>query len=312
MKKKYKEQKEESKIIVEEDHIDQITNILNKHLFFYVELPQQIEIPVQKKSVSKIMKMSDLFIEESVLFAYRVPDPSSNGRNSLQKIISPKQLSKERVSYPSTLENNNEPYVHSLHFTTTSNDVTVPMKDTVPPITLTTQPVQKNETFIGNNYKTLLTLWYLCYILMIILGVIISLFIYFVFIGEATFSFTNLMYYLIAFIFKFALGGGIFGIKEVKSFNKDIEEGNNKEKNISYLNITLWITIGLSLLLIGYGNFIWTNKTLMSHLANDLYLNYLVITLFLSCLAALILNKQMNSYRTNKMNNEELFQPLLS
>ena len=116
MKKKYKEQKEESKIIVEEDHIDKITNILNKHLFFYAELPQQIEISVQRKSVTKIMKMSDLFIEENVLFAYRVPDPSSNGRNSIQKIISPKQLSKEKTSNPPTLENNYEPYVNSLHF----------------------------------------------------------------------------------------------------------------------------------------------------------------------------------------------------
>ena len=48
----------------------------------------------------------------------------------------------------------------------------------------------------------------------------------------------------------------------------------------------------------------------MNHLANDLYLNYLAISLFLTCLAALILNKQMHLYRTNKMNNE-LAQPLL-
>ena len=68
MKKKYKEQKEESKIIVEEDNIDKITNILNKHLFFYAELPQQIEISVQRKSVEKIMKMSDIFIEEISAF----------------------------------------------------------------------------------------------------------------------------------------------------------------------------------------------------------------------------------------------------
>lgn len=308
MKKKYKEQKEESKIIVEEDNIDKITNILNKHLFFYAELPQQIEISVQRKSVEKIMKMSDIFIEENVLFAYRVPDPSSNGRNSIQKIISPKQLSKEKASNPPTLENNNEPYVHSLHFTTNSNDLTVPINNTV---NLNTQPNRKNTTFIGNNYKILIILWYLCYILMIILGLVISTFIYFVFMGEPTFSFSNLMYYIIAFIFKFALFGGICGVKEVKSFNQDMKEGNYKEKNIAYLNITLWITLGLSLLLVGYGNFIWNNIMLMNHLANDLYLNYLAITLFLTCLAALILNKQMNSYRTNKINNEELTQPLL-
>lgn len=305
MKKKYKEQKEESKIIVEEDNIDKITNILNKHLFFYAELPQQIEISVQRKSVEKIMKMSDIFIEENVLFAYRVPDPSSNGRNSIQKIISPKQLSKEKASNPPTLENNNEPYVH---FTTNSNDLTVPINNTV---NLNTQPNRKNKTFIGNNYKVLLILWYLCYILMIILGLVISSFIYFVFMGEPTFSFSNLMYYIIAFIFKFALFGGICGVKEVESFNQDMKEGNNKEKSIAYLNITLWITLGLSLLLVGYGNFIWNNTMLMNHLANDLYLNYLAITLFLTCLAALILNKQMNSYRTNKINNEELTQPLL-
>ena len=119
------------------------------------------------------------------------------------------------------------------------------------------------------------------------------------------------MYYIIAFIFKFALFGGICGVKEVESFNQDMKEGNNKEKSIAYLNITLWITLGLSLLLVGYGNFIWNNTMLMNHLANDLYLNYLAITLFLTCLAALILNKQMNSYRTNKINNEELTQPLL-
>ena len=308
MKKKYKEQKEESKIIVEEDNIDKITNILNKHLFFYAELPQQIEISVQRKSVEKIMKMSDIFIEENVLFAYRVPDPSSNGRNSIQKIISPKQLSKEKASNPPTLENNNEPYVHSLHFTTNSNELTVPINNTVD---LNTQPNRKNKTFIGNNYKVLLILWYLCYILMIILGLVISTFIYFVFMGEPTFSFSNLMYYIIAFIFKFALFGGICGVKEVKSFNQDMKEGNNKEKSIAYLNITLWITLALSLLLVGYGNFIWNNTMLMNHLANDLYLNYLAITLFLTCLAALILNKQMNSYRTNKINNEELTQPLL-
>lgn len=308
MKKKYKEQKEESKIIVEEDNIDKITNILNKHLFFYAELPQQIEISVQRKSVEKIMKMSDIFIEENVLFAYRVPDPSSNGRNSIQKIFSPKQLSKEKASNPPTLENNNEPYVHSLHFTTNSNELTVPINNTVD---LNTQPNRKNKTFIGNNYKILIILWYLCYILMIILGLVISTFIYFVFMGEPTFSFSNLMYYIIAFIFKFALFGGICGVKEVKSFNQDMKEGNYKEKNIAYLNITLWITLGLSLLLVGYGNFIWNNTMLMNHLANDLYLNYLAITLFLTCLAALILNKQMNSYRTNKINNEELTQPLL-
>ena len=308
MKKKYKEQKEESKIIVEEDNIDKITNILNKHLFFYAELPQQIEISVQRKSVEKIMKMSDIFIEENVLFAYRVPDPSSNGRNSIQKIISPKQLSKEKASNPPTLENNNEPYVHSLHFTTNSNELTVPINNTVD---LNTQPNRKNKTFIGNNYKILIILWYLCYILMIILGLVISTFIYFVFMGEPTFSFSNLMYYIIAFIFKFALFGGICGVKEVKSFNQDMKEGNNKEKSIAYLNITLWITLALSLLLVGYGNFIWNNTMLMNHLANDLYLNYLAITLFLTCLAALILNKQMNSYRTNKINNEELTQPLL-
>ena len=308
MKKKYKEQKEESKIIVEEDNIDKITNILNKHLFFYAELPQQIEISVQRKSVEKIMKMSDIFIEENVLFAYRVPDPSSNGRNSIQKIFSPKQLSKEKASNPPTLENNNEPYVHSLHFTTNSNDLTVPINNTV---NLNTQPNRKNTTFIGNNYKILIILWYLCYILMIILGLVISTFIYFVFMGEPTFSFSNLMYYIIAFIFKFALFGGICGVKEVKSFNQDMKEGNNKEKSIAYLNITLWITLALSLLLVGYGNFIWNNTMLMNHLANDLYLNYLAITLLLTCLAALILNKQMNSYRTNKINNEELTQPLL-
>lgn len=310
MKKKYKEQKEESKIIVEEDHIDKITNILNKHLFFYAELPQQIEISVQRKSVTKIMKMSDLFIEENVLFAYRVPDPSSNGRNSIQKVISPKQLSKEKTFNPPTLENNYEPYVNSLHFTTNYNDVSVPIKNIVPPITLNTQPTRKNESFIGNNYKVLLIIWYLCYILMIILGLVISTFIYFVFIGEINFSFSNLMYYIIAFIFKFALFGGICGIKEVKCFNQDIKDGNNKEKSISYLNTTLWITLGLSLLLVGYGNFIWNNKILMNHLANDLYLNYLAISLFLTCLAALILNKQMHLYRTNKMNNE-LTRPLL-
>ena len=90
--KKYTEEIEESKLLVEEENIKMISDLLNKHIFLYVEFPLEVEIAVQSKSILTIMKMANLYIEESVLFAYRVPDNLSNGRSSIQK-INAKQLS---------------------------------------------------------------------------------------------------------------------------------------------------------------------------------------------------------------------------
>lgn len=313
--KKYKEEIEESKIIVEEDNMEMISTLLKKHLFLYVEFPFQIEIAVHSKSMMKITKMSNLYIEENVLFAYRVPDNLSNGRNSIQK-MNAKQLS-HHSKHPSGVPGNNDNSVTVpiIQFSSSSQTKTIaiPNKESIHEPQESNTKI-KSESFISNNYKLLVQFWYLSYILMIVLGTLLGMFSYVIYESEPVFSFMNLMYYIIGLSYLFSFLSGIFGIKEVYLFNKEIEMDvyKNKKKSLSYLNLMIGSTIGIVFILILYGNFKWNNAVLMSYFASELYINYLCVILIFDSLVSIGLNIEMNNYKEQKIKSEELTHALLS
>ena len=298
--KKYTEEKEESKLLVEEENIKMISDLLKKHVFLYAEFPLEVEIAVQSKSILKIMKMANLYIEESVLFAYRVPDNLSNGRSSIQK-MNAKQLSHHSRN-PSGVPCN--------------NDITVPIlpnKESIHEPTESNTKI-KTDSFIANNFTLLVQFWYLSYIFMIILGTLLGMFSYVIYESEQFFSIENIMYYAIGVTFFLSTLSGVCGIKEVYAFNLEIEMNvyKNKKKSLKYLNVMIGTTIGSVLLLLIYGNFKWGNVALMGYLASELYINYLCAVIIFVCLISLGLNIEMTKFKEEKIKNEELTHALLS
>ena len=298
--KKYTEEIEESKLLVEEENIKMISDLLNKHIFLYVEFPLEVEIAVQSKSILTIMKMANLYIEESVLFAYRVPDNLSNGRSSIQK-INAKQLSHHSRNPSGAL---------------LKNDIIVPI---LPNKESIHEPLESNtkiktDSFIANNYKLLVQFWYLSYILMFVLGTLLGMFSYVIYESETFFSYANIMYYIIGVSFFLSTMSGVCGIKEVYAFNLEIEMNvyKNKKKSLKYLNVMVSSTIGAVLFLLIYGNFEWENVVLMGYLTSELYINYLCAVIIFVSLISLMLNVEMNKYKEEKIKNEELTHALLN
>ena len=323
MRKNFKEEREESKIIFDDNNISTIHTILSRHDKYHVQF-QKEEIPLIEKSLLKIVRMSKISVEESILFALIIPEvPLYLKENENQHQILKQQnippLSKEIFGHKDieslqSSEGNIDNLISPLHFTTERNsdverEITLPIQNYYGSKEI---PSVKYTSFITQHYNTFIDIWYGLYVLMILIGSIIFLLCIFFNRTVSVASYLNLFYLFMAFEFKLSLVCGIAGIKIVYDYNDEINSKENKKTWIKeHFTYILSPFIGLTAFLLIYVNFIWGDVVMRTYIVSTLYFNYLCLFLLADEICALLLNYQMKKDKINAIRNDELTQSLL-
>lgn len=323
MRKNFKEEREESKIIFDDNNISTIRTILSQHNKYYVQFPKE-EIALLEKSLHKIAKMSKISIEESILFALIISEvPIYLKENENQHQVLKQQnippLNKEIFGHKDieslkSSEGNLDNLISPLHFTNEINsnaerEIILPMQKYHGSNDISSV---KYDSFIKQHYNTFLGIWYGIYILMILIGT--GMFLLCVLFNRniSILSYINFFYLFILFELKLSLICGIGGIKIVYDYNNERNSKiNTKAWFKEHFNYILSSFIGLTAFLLIYVNFIWGNVVMKTYIISSLYFNYPCLFLLADEICALLLNYQMKKDKKNEIHNDELKQSLL-